>query len=232
MRIRFLLASICLKVTIAIHPSHARAENMSLQAEALFPGERGVSIAGSTGIPFVGMAEVAYGLSDGFAVGGLVGVTPSVTGFGLRPRGVLASDSNWRLSLVLPLLYYPRTHSVGGAPWMLVRASFVFEYMLAPWLRGSLSAGVIGTATLARLSREVGSEDYSDGAAGLRGYNRGPPATAGAWGSLALGLSFPVFRTFTGFAEAGVVTERFGLASERWIGGPPVIVVLGLCTTL
>ena len=76
-------------------------------------GRSAVTIA--TGIPYVGIAEYAYGFSDRFTMGVLVGTTPRVPGFGVRFRNILHSNGdNKRIYLRTPLLYYPQTKGLGG----------------------------------------------------------------------------------------------------------------------
>src|ERR1041385_5669844 len=55
----------------------------------LFPRQGNTSLTASSGIPFLGIGEVAYGFSDKLALGAIGGITPTVVGFGIRGRGLL-----------------------------------------------------------------------------------------------------------------------------------------------
>lgn len=85
----------------------------------LFKGSTSVTIG--TGIPYIGIGEVAYGVTAGFTVGAIFGVTPLVEGYGIRVRGLIYEndDTKFRVHLRAPIFYYPKTFSLGAEPWWL-----------------------------------------------------------------------------------------------------------------
>src|SRR5690349_15032623 len=52
----------------------------------LFPKPWRPSVAAATGLPFFGIGEVGVGITNGFAIGVIGGITPSVLTAGIRPR--------------------------------------------------------------------------------------------------------------------------------------------------
>src|SRR5437762_14386768 len=72
--------------------------------DALFPSAGSVAGSVATGIPYLGIGEVAYGVTDRFAVGVVGGVTPTTVGGGVRLRGVLFERGDDRLVIGSPLL--------------------------------------------------------------------------------------------------------------------------------
>jgi hypothetical protein len=218
----------------SLRPSDAEAADRidARPGEILFPEPGRVALTASTGVPFLGIGEVAVGVTDGFAVGAIAGVTPLVSGFGVRVRGILLEGGAWRLSAVAPVLLYPRTSNTSGPPWTLVRANVMYERILPSEWRLNVGVGLIGAATLARLNRTFGAKDYSDGAGGLRPYGTDSPATAGLWGTISAGATMPLGPRWSLFADAGLVFERAQLAGSSWIGGVPVTATLGSCFRL
>jgi hypothetical protein len=207
----------------------AATDRMSASgAEVLFPHPGQVTLTAATGIPFLAIGEVAIGVTDGLAVGALVGITPVVTGFGARIRGVLIDRGTWRLSAVAPILLYPRTN-LSGAPFAVGRATALYERVLPGDWRISLGLGVIGATTFARVARTFGATDYSDGAGGLHSYGSETPATAGLWGTISAGVIMPLGPRWSLFADAGVVTEGAHLAASDQIGGVPLVAAVGTC---
>jgi hypothetical protein len=216
-------------------PTSASAQDAPAQAPAgdeLFPGSlRGV-MSVATGVPFVAMAELGLGLGDAFAVGLLAGVTPRVAALGGRPRVRLLNRERMRMSVAVPVLYYPRTHSPGGAPWMLTRPSLLFEPRLSERWRLSSGLGAVAATTIARIARARGQADYSDGGAGMRGYKQGAPVTAGLWWTVSAGAATLLSERWTLFAETALILDGAQLAGADWVGGPPVVATLGLSRLL
>src|SRR5271165_5189171 len=82
----------------------------------LFPAAGHATAAAATGLPFLGIAEIGYGFTDGFAMGAIGGValayqpdrtTPSVPTAGIRPRFRIATSQHTSLVLIAPMLWYP-----------------------------------------------------------------------------------------------------------------------------
>jgi hypothetical protein len=201
-------------------------------ADPLYPGAGRVSFTAASGLPFVALGEAAIGIGDRFALGVLAGLTPRVATFGTRLRAAPVELGRLRFSVVVPVLYYPRTNAIGGAPWMLLRASGLVEYAFDSGIRPYLGVGLVMASTLARIGRELGAQDYSDGAGGLRGYDNAKPSSAGLWGSLGAGVAWPLDTHYALFAEASLITEGLEPAGSSWVGGPPIVASIGFVARL
>ncbi|HEX6240126.1 MAG TPA: hypothetical protein VFZ61_04510 [Polyangiales bacterium] len=228
-----------LSLVFTLSASHAQAESarpedsaLAHRPDELFPGQLRGSVALATGVPFVGMGEVALGVTDRVAIGALFGVSPRVYAVGGRARALLYDAARLRLSLVVPVLYYPETHSVGGAPWMLTRPTLQVVPRVASRVQIPCGVGLVAATTMARIARSRGEADYSDGAGGFRGYDSARPVTAGVWWTLGAGVSVALSPRFTAFGDVWLIFEHAELASADWVGGPPVIASLGLSARL
>jgi hypothetical protein len=178
------------------------------------------------------MGEVALGIVDRFTLGALVGLTPRVYALGGRARVLLIDHERVRVSIVAPLLYYPKTHSGGGAPWMLTRPTLLVAPRISRRVQLPCGAGLVATTTMARIARSHGESDYSDGAGGFRGYDSKRPVTAGLWWTLGGGVSVALTDRISAFGDVWLVFERLDLASSDWVGGAPVMANLGLSTRI
>src|SRR5438067_978791 len=96
----------------------ARTKSASTSCPAA-PGAGRVTLGASTGVPFLAIGEAGVGVSRGLTLGAIAGITPTVVGFGVRPRAVLYSGARARVFVNAPILYYPATHLSGGEPWFL-----------------------------------------------------------------------------------------------------------------
>jgi hypothetical protein len=212
-------------------PAHA---NVALDRPAVrgthdpsFPD--GFAASAATGIPFVGIAELSYGVSDAFALGGMLGVTPVTIGVGLRPRAQVSLSGSHRLSFVAPALYYPMHPNPRISPWVLARPVVLWERRAAG-LGFGLGTGVVVTASTDGILTTTDEESARDS-----NYARGTelePAPFGFWETVVATTSLPLGSASSAFAEAGVVFDGFRIADDEWVGGPPVIVVLGVSRQL
>ena len=92
----------------------------------LFPTPGHVSLAGATGLPFLGIGEVGIGVTRGFSIGVIGGITPSVLTAGIRPRFRVRLNDSLALMLNVPMLYYPSASApgpgnIGSTTWVLAR---------------------------------------------------------------------------------------------------------------
>jgi hypothetical protein len=181
-------------------------------ADPLFPHAGHFSGTVASGLPFVGVGEVAYGFTDRFAMGAMVGLTPDVgpilgtLGVGLRPRGVLFASGAWRSSLVAPVLYYPRVSGFGEMePWMLVQPTLTLERSFGPDTSAHVGVGLIGASCMETILT-LGKEHDMDG---------------GVWNTATVGGSTRLGPHTTVFAEAGLVLRGVEPAQD-WIGGPVI----------
>ncbi len=208
----FLRASIAAAAAGALLFSSPRAR----ADDPLFPESGRFSASLSTGIPFIALGEVAYGVTDGFAVGLLGGTTPVVPGVGLRPRAVLASARAVRVEVTVPLVYYPSTGT--HDPWVLAMPTLLVDAAFASGARLKIGAGAVGAA-------------YVEWLASL-GRDRGDGAVGGVWETLEAGGSVPLSARTSLFGELTGVFDGFRPAGKDWIGGPPFVLALGVTTTL
>ncbi len=185
--------------------------------DPLFPLKGKSMITISTGIPYVGIAEYSYGITDKFSVGVVAGVTPKVPGYGIRVRGVLyQSGESFRVYFRAPLFYYPSTKDLGGDPWILTWPVVNAEWKLKSGTRLSAGAGLVAAACVESIfgKEEIGEEE------GFMG---------GVWNTFQVGISMPLTRSIVVHGEIAAVMNGYRLAKpEQWAGGPPVILVLGL----
>ena len=142
----------------------------------------------------------------------MAGLTPSVEGYGVRARAVLYQpDPGFRIYFCVPVFFYPKTHMLAGDPWWLTRPNINFEWMTKGGFRYKVGGSVIGA-----VSHYVLFGDASGGRLPLR-----------FWDAIHGGLSFPVSNVLTLQLEASLVTQGLRVAGTNWVGGPPVILVLG-----
>ena len=189
----------------------------------LFP-RKGKAIATfATGIPYVGIAEAAYGFTNRFSVGLVVGVLAnSAPGYGLRFRYLLAQPSpDLRVYIRMPVLYYPRASSFGCPdcdPWFLTWPAVNAEWRRANGTRLWWGVGVVAAACATTVFG--GEDEEEEMAEGLH---------EGTWNTLQFGFSRPLKRRISFQLEVAVVFKGLKLATPgNWLGGPPVILTTGL----
>ncbi len=195
------------------------------RGDHLFPSGGGSMVTVTTGIPYVGIAEYAYGFSDGFSLGIVAGITPKVGAYGFRVRAILARPSeNSRIYFRMPAFYYPRTQDLGGDPWVLAWPVVSIEWKLDSGTRISAGGGVVVASCFDSFVKTLGlSSKEMEEDEGFMG---------GAWNTLHAGVAFPVSETIMFQSEATVVMSGIKVAGKDWVGGPPVIVVVGFSYSL
>jgi len=172
--------------------------------------DRGASrLTFATGIPYLAIGEYAYGISNRLTVGFMAGVTPSVEGYGIRVRTVLYQpDPGFRIYFCTPVFFYPNASIGGHGAWWLARPNVNFEWMTPQGFRYKVGGSLIGVVSQRELSGDA----------------REPPQF---WDAVHGGISFPVGAAVTLQAEASRVMKGLRVAGPDWVGGPPVILVLG-----
>ncbi len=180
-----------------------------------YKGQSRITFA--TGIPYVAIGEYAYGFSDRVTVGVVAGLTPNVEGYGIRVRAVLYEpDEAFRIYFCTPIMFYPKTKELGGDAWWLTRPNINFEWITQSGFRYKIGGSLIAAASQHTLF--------------------GNPADAkfqpGIWNALHGGISLPVGSNITFQCEASLVMSGFKVAGPDWVGGPPVILVLGFTQSL
>jgi hypothetical protein len=182
-------------------------------------------VTAASGIPFLALGELAYGVSRGFSIGALAAATPDTSKFdgtsavGLRPRGVLLRSGSWRSVLVVSALYYPSIQGFGGErdPWVLVRPEVLLERRFDGG--GSVNAG-LGLIAAACVESIV-----------TLGKEHDPTDMGGIWNTVRLGGSVPLEGPISLFGEASLVMRGVVLA-DQWIGMVPVVAVAGVTVRL
>lgn len=175
------------------------------------------------GIPFIGISEIAYGISDKFTLGALTGITPrNSLGIGIRPRVVLLqSGDNFRLHLRSMLNYYPPTEEgFDNCPWILAHPIVSAEWSFPSGLRMNTGGGMVLAACtnsiLHKLRFHQGGEDHN-------GF------MDGTWNTLHVGASYPIGKHILLQSEAGPLLKGF---RPDWISGTPVFFNLGISSQL
>lgn len=164
----------------------------------------------ATGIPFIGIGEYAYGLSDRTTIGFMAGLTPAVEGYGVRIRRVLyQSAENYRVYFCTPVIYYPTLS--GGDPWWLTRPNINFEWLTKSDLRYKAGGSIIAAASNNSLFGDAAKATLSPD----------------IWTSVHGGFSLPLRGNFSFQTEVSYVSKGVKPVKE-FVGAPPVILVLGV----
>jgi len=203
------------ELTSVVEASPSRPTHL---ADSLFPERGRLAATFSSGVPYLAIAEVAYGFSDRFALGVLGGVTPSTYGFGVRVRGVVGDWGRAKLVLGTPLLYYPATHSSNGEPWVLALPTLRLDLAASSRVHFHLEAGAALAACTGSLAALFGAEHPDEDGGGFMG---------GAWSVVGGGVAWQAGEKTVLFLDALLVSRGFQVANTGWIGGPPFVLTLG-----
>lgn len=196
----------------------------------LFPGAGRPSVAAATGLPFLGIAEAGVGVTNGFAVGVVGGITPSVWTVGVRPRFRVATSERTALVLSSPLLFYPKASApgpgnVGSTSWLLTRTELFFDGAVGERWHVAGGMGFIAAAATEALGQaltggELAMPPYAGSTEPRRGF------AGGIWNTVAMRSSFALNDASHLFAEGSLVMEGIRLARD--VGGPPIVVNAGV----
>ncbi|MCR9285762.1 MAG: hypothetical protein NXI23_00075 [Bacteroidetes bacterium] len=206
-----------------------------LTDDSLFPGKGKSMFTLATGIPYVGIAEYAFGFSDKFAVGLIYGQTPVTAGYGLRLRAILFQrKDNFKISLRAPIIYYPKR--TGIEPWVLTWLSANAEWRLPSGLRFHGGIGAVGVecmddiwdfVTLKKLSGPEHSHEHEHNHESEEENSMGK-----IWNTIQMGFSLPISKKMVFQTEASIVMDGFKVAGKDWIGGPRTIITIGIAYKL
>lgn len=190
----------------------------------LFAGEGKSMVTVSTGIPYVGIAEYAYGVSSKTTIGFMYGQTPFVEGYGLRIRTIIAEpEDNLRVYFRAPIFYYPKTQELGGEPWFLTWPAFNLEYKRDCGRRMWAGIGAIGAVCANSLKHQIfGGEEEGEMEMGFEG---------GLWNTVQVGITQPISEHLVAQGEFGLVMNGLKVAGSDWVGGPPVVAIVALTYT-
>lgn len=195
----------------------------------LFPSAGRSIITVSTGVPYIGITEYAYGFSDRFSVGIMAGLTPNVEGYGFRVRAILSQPSNnFRLYFRAPLFYYPQTKDLGGEPWVLAWPVISGEWRVGSATRVSVGGGAVVASCYHSLLRHLGLRKKSKSLKSSSDEDDKMGFVGGVWNTIHAGIAFPLSKNIMFQSEASIVMSGVKIAGSDWVGGPPVIVVTGL----
>lgn len=176
-------------------------------------GESRVSLL--TGIPIVGTAEYAYGVSDRLTFGVLGGFTPFEEAIGIRVRTVVyQKKESYRVYYCTPIVFYPQTNMPHAEPWWLIRPNINFEWLANSGLRYKFGGSLMGVASHRRIFGKSSNEKLSPE----------------LWSTIHAGVSMPVATQLSFQAEFSYITK--GLKTvDSFFGGPPILAILGFSYT-
>jgi hypothetical protein len=197
---------------LAPHDAPAGVEASANHGDGLFPGAGHVVVGASTGVPFVGIGEVGYAFSDHVTLGAIGGITPTVTGAGLRPRVAIGGSGPLRVTIVMPVLYYPKTHISGGEPWFLINPVVSLETRIGSGARLHAGTGLVAAACADSVFGREHDERFM----------------GGVWNTFQIGGGLRVAENTEAFADAQVILRGAKLAGSEWIGGPPFVASVGI----
>lgn len=195
----------------------------------LFPRAGRPTVAAATGLPFLGIAEVGMGVTNGFAIGVVGGITPSVLTAGIRPRVRLATSERTALVLVAPILWYPKASApgpgnVGTSSWVLTRTELLFDGAVSERWHVAGGMGFVAAASLEALGQlfsagELTMPPYDGSNEARRGF------AGGIWNTVAGRASYAVDESTHLFAESSLIMQ--GVRPAEGVGGPPIVVTVG-----
>ncbi len=203
--------------------------NKQIVPDYLMPSNGKSAISVCSGIPYVGIAEYSYGISEKFSLGVIFGTTPVLIGYGLRVKAVLYQRSDdFRVVMKTPLIYYPKTKDLGGDPWILAWPSANAEWKFENGARVWTGIGIVGAACvnyLFGIEKDHHSENHND----PNHLMESDKVMADLWGTLSIGYSDRLSSNISYMIEVAPVFKQFKLANPiNWIGGPPVILTFGV----
>jgi len=195
----------------------------------LFPGAGRPTVAGATGLPFLGIAEVGFGVTNGFTVGAVGGITPSVVTAGLRPRFRVPTSERTALVLVVPMLYYPKASApgpgnIGETSWVLARPELFFDVSTSERWEVGVGMGFVAAGSTYALGqffegRKFAMPPYNGSTDSDHGF------AGGVWNTACTRASYALDGQTHLFAEGSLVMKGIALAND--VGGPPIVVTLG-----
>jgi hypothetical protein len=193
-----------------------------------------VSLSAATGLPFLGIGEAALGFTHGVAIGVVGGVTPSVLTAGIRPRFRVRTSDRVSLVLVVPMLYYPSASApgpgnIGRTSWVLTRPEVFLDGEVTERLHVAGGMGIIAAASTVALANKAEGKPFA-----LPAYAGSTDTThgfaGGLWNTVCTHASYAVASSTHLFAEASLVLR--GVVPADNVGGPPIVVTLGVQQTL
>ncbi len=196
----------------------------------LFPTPGRPSVSAATGLPFFGIAEVGMGVTSGFAVGVVGGITPSVLTAGVRPRFRVRATERVAFMLNMPMLWYPKASApgpgnIGNSSWLLTRPELMVDAAVTDRLHVAGGMGIIAAASIEALDNKLQGKEfavpaYSGSTETKKGF------AGGVWNTLAFHSSYALAPATHLFAEGSLVLA--GVVPADNVGGPPIVVNVGV----
>ncbi len=204
---------VIVQASLFISPADAQPQSLAWN-DPLFPAKGSAMVTFSTGVPYIGAGEYAYGFSDRFSVGVLAASAPPAVALGIRIRAsIFEFHDNFRIYLRVPIIYYPPADGLfDGEPWLLAWPVMSAEWKLSSGTRLSVGGGVVRAGCVGSLMGDTMDGDKIMG---------------GIWNTFHLGAAVPLNNRLTFQAEASAVMSGFKIAGDDWIARFPAIVVLG-----
>jgi hypothetical protein len=198
----------------------AQPQNLLLERPITPQGKYLLTTA--TGIPYVGATELSIGVTERITVGILGAYAPPAVAYGARVHAVITSGDDARLFFRMPVIYYPPHRDLFcGKPWILAWPTLHVEWKLDSEVRLSAGAGILGASCIHKLLRHHGGGEEEEGV-----------QMDGIWNTISFGVSVPVSRSVTFNAELSPVLKGIRPAGDDWVAKFPLIVVLGITTSL
>jgi hypothetical protein len=219
-------------------PDAPAAPVASPSHDDLFPGAGHVMAAAASGAPFLGIAEIGVGFTNGFALGAIGGValayaptgtTPSVPTAGIRPRLRIPTSERTALVVIAPMLYYPSATPgsnvvSGGSSWLVARPELYFDGAIGEHWHVAGGMGFIAAASTQALGdlaggRQVVMPPYNTTTESTKGF------AGGIWNTISRRARYALAPRTHLFAEGTLV--MMGVLSADLGGPPPVVVEVG-----
>lgn len=186
-------------------------------SDHVFTTRGNAKITLASDIPYIGIAEYAYGVTDRFTAGVLVGLTPRVEGYGVRLRTIVFQEErSFRSYFCVPVMYYPKTRDLGGDPWWLTRPNINFEWIMESGHRYKFGGSII-----------VAGSHHS-----FFGDKSKAKFQPDHWNAFHVGTSFPIGAGLMFQVELSAVMNGVTIAGNDWVGGPPAIFIIGISREL
>lgn len=196
----------------------------------LFPTPLRPSVSAATGLPFFGIAEVGVGVTNGFAIGVVGGITPSVLTAGIRPRFRVRATERVAFMVNMPMLWYPKASApgpgnIGNSSWLLTRPELMLDGTVTDRLHVAGGMGIIAAASIEALDNKLQGKEFAVPAySGATETKKG--FAGGVWNTLAFHSSYALSPRSHLFAEGSLVLA--GVVPADNVGGPPIVVNVGV----
>ena len=194
----------------------------------LMPGKGKSMVSLYTGVPYIGVGEFAYGISNRVSVSAFLGVTPVNYAFGSRIKAVLIETSgNFRINLKTTAIYYPFMKFGEGDSWALGWQAANAEWKLKNGSRLWAGAGILGVSCLDKLFPSEGGKKMMP-----KDPEEKEMEMDGVFNTFQFGYSKPLSSHTSLVIEVAPVMQGFKLKEKNgFLDAFPVIVTAGFTHT-